>query len=92
MSDATTASRPAAPCAAGLAGLLPFLRPYRGRIALFELLVANPAIRALIRNGASAGEFLRVAIGDGMHTLKQDGIEKILMGKTDLLQVGSACV
>jgi type II secretory ATPase GspE/PulE/Tfp pilus assembly ATPase PilB-like protein len=86
----------------GKGGKLSVMRPvgckecnktgYRGRIALFELLAVNPAIRSLVRNGASAGEFLKFAISDGMHTLKQDGIEKILMGKTDLLQVRSACV
>jgi type II secretory ATPase GspE/PulE/Tfp pilus assembly ATPase PilB-like protein len=64
---------------------------YRGRTALFELLVVTPAIRALIRNNASVGDFLKVAVGDGMRTLKQDGIEKILLGKTDLLQVRGAC-
>jgi type II secretory ATPase GspE/PulE/Tfp pilus assembly ATPase PilB-like protein len=65
---------------------------YRGRIALFELLVVTPAMRALIRSNASAGEFLKLAIADGMLTLKQDGIEKLLMGKTDLRQVRCACV
>lgn len=65
---------------------------YRGRIALFELMMVTPAIRGLVRNKASASDFLKTAIGDGMHTLKQDGIEKILMGKTDLFQVRSACI
>lgn len=65
---------------------------YRGRIALFELLEVTPAIRSLIRSNASAGDFLKAAIAGGMRTLKQDGIEKMLMGKTDLHQVRSACV
>lgn len=65
---------------------------YRGRTAIFELLVVTPAVRTLIRNNASVGDFLKVAVAEGMRTLKQDGIEKILLGKTDLLQVRGACV
>ena len=32
------------------------------------------------------------AIADGMTTLKQDGIEKVLAGHTDLLQVRKVCI
>jgi len=32
------------------------------------------------------------AIKDGMTTLKQDGIEKILAGTCDLLQVRQVCI
>lgn len=65
---------------------------YRGRLALFELLVVNPDIRSLVRKQASAADFLRAGIASGMHTLKQDGIEKALMGLTDMYQVRGACI
>ena len=32
------------------------------------------------------------AVGSGMRTLKMDGMEKILMGQTDLKQVRSVCI
>jgi hypothetical protein len=31
-------------------------------------------------------------VAAGMHTLKMDGMEKILMGLTDLKQVRSVCI
>jgi type II secretory ATPase GspE/PulE/Tfp pilus assembly ATPase PilB-like protein len=37
-------------------------------------------------------EIRNQAISDGMTTLKQDGIEKILSGHTDLLQVRKVCI
>jgi type II secretory ATPase GspE/PulE/Tfp pilus assembly ATPase PilB-like protein len=32
------------------------------------------------------------ALDDGMRTLKQDGIEKVLMGITDMKQVRAVCI
>jgi type II secretory ATPase GspE/PulE/Tfp pilus assembly ATPase PilB-like protein len=37
-------------------------------------------------------DITRTAIREGMLTLKQDGIEKILQGHTDLKQVRSVCL
>jgi len=64
---------------------------YSGRIGLYELLSATPQLRALIRHQSSAFEYQAVGIAEGMRTLKQDGIVKILMGITDLAQVHCAC-
>lgn len=60
---------------------------YRGRIGLHELLVATPQIKRLAQTGGRIEEIRRVALEQGMRTLKQDGIEKILRGETDLVQV-----
>jgi type II secretory ATPase GspE/PulE/Tfp pilus assembly ATPase PilB-like protein len=65
---------------------------YRGRLGLYEVLEGTPAIRRLIRSQASAADFQQTAIAEGMATLKQDGILKALRGKTDMLQVRSACI
>jgi type II secretory ATPase GspE/PulE/Tfp pilus assembly ATPase PilB-like protein len=32
------------------------------------------------------------AIGEGMRTLKMDGMEKVLMGHTDMKQVRAVCI
>lgn len=64
---------------------------YRGRVALFELLEATPEIRELIAHQSSAAEYQRIAVSQGMRTLKQDGIEKALLGLTDMTQVRGAC-
>lgn len=64
---------------------------YKGRIGLYELLQATPALRGLIRKRAPASEYLATGVAEGMRTLKQDGIEKVLCGVTDIIQVRSVC-
>jgi type II secretory ATPase GspE/PulE/Tfp pilus assembly ATPase PilB-like protein len=64
---------------------------YRGRVALFELMEATPEIRELVVHKAPAAEYQRIAVEQGMRTLKQDGIEKALLGLTDLAEVRGAC-
>jgi type II secretory ATPase GspE/PulE/Tfp pilus assembly ATPase PilB-like protein len=65
---------------------------YKGRIGLYELLRATPSLRHLIRQQSAASEYLAAGVEDGMRTLKQDGIEKVLSGITDMIQVRSACI
>ncbi len=65
---------------------------YRGRIALHELLVPNDEIRELIVKAAPVHEIREAALRNGMFTLKQDGILKVLTGETDLKQVRAVCV
>lgn len=60
---------------------------YRGRLGLFELMIASDDIRHAIIHGAGASELFRLAQAEGMRTLKQDGILKVLEGQTDLAQV-----
>jgi type II secretory ATPase GspE/PulE/Tfp pilus assembly ATPase PilB-like protein len=60
---------------------------YRGRVGLFELLPATAEVKRLIIDGASATDLFELALQQGMQTLKQDGIAKVLSGVTDLSQV-----
>jgi len=60
---------------------------YKGRMALFELLVADPAMKRLVQTRAPVPEIEAAALKNGMHTLKQDGIAKVLQGLTDINQV-----
>jgi type II secretory ATPase GspE/PulE/Tfp pilus assembly ATPase PilB-like protein len=64
---------------------------YRGRIGLHELLVGSPATKKLIQTRATVAELQARAITEGMRTLKQDGIDKILQGHTDIEQIRSVC-
>jgi type II secretory ATPase GspE/PulE/Tfp pilus assembly ATPase PilB-like protein len=65
---------------------------YHGRTAIHELLKASRKIKQLIQ-GASPMDIIReTAIDEGMCTLKQDGIQKILKGQTDLFQVRRVCI
>jgi type II secretory ATPase GspE/PulE/Tfp pilus assembly ATPase PilB-like protein len=65
---------------------------YKGRVGLHELLVADDEIKRLIQERARVAELFAAAVGAGMRTLKMDGMEKILMGLTDLKQVRSVCI
>lgn len=65
---------------------------YRGRIGLHELLIATPKIKHLILTRAPVTEIQAEALQSGMRTLKQDGIEKVLLGYLDLPQVRAVCI
>jgi type II secretory ATPase GspE/PulE/Tfp pilus assembly ATPase PilB-like protein len=60
---------------------------YAGRLAIFELLVASPEVKRLILRQGSVEQIVAQAIAEGMRTLKQDGIEKVLQGLTTIEQV-----
>ncbi len=60
---------------------------YRGRTGIHELLVSSPALRDLIYRKATAAEIEALAMEEGMRTLMQDGIAKLVRGQTDLEQV-----
>ena len=59
----------------------------KGRVALHELLCGSDELRSLIQNRAKTAEMLSVAIKEGMTTLVQDGIGKVLSGLTTYDQV-----
>jgi len=60
---------------------------YKGRMGIHELLKNSDAIRSLIKQRAPTEEIKKVAISEGMLTLKQDGVLKVLQGYTDIHQV-----
>jgi type II secretory ATPase GspE/PulE/Tfp pilus assembly ATPase PilB-like protein len=57
---------------------------YRGRAGIHELMTVSREMRHLIQTGARAEELQRQATSQGMRTLRQDGIEKVLAGVTTL--------
>jgi type II secretory ATPase GspE/PulE/Tfp pilus assembly ATPase PilB-like protein len=65
---------------------------YRGRMGLHELLVGTTEMKTLIQQRAKMEDIRDQALTDGMTTLKQDGIEKIIGGHTDMLQVRKVCI
>jgi type II secretory ATPase GspE/PulE/Tfp pilus assembly ATPase PilB-like protein len=65
---------------------------YKGRIALHELMVCNDAIKRLIQERSRVSQLLSQALEDDMRTLKQDGMEKVLLGHTDMKQVRMVCI
>lgn len=65
---------------------------YKGRIGLHELLIADDDIKKLIQERARVAEIFAASVEGGMRTLKMDGMEKIMMGLTDLKMVRSVCI
>jgi len=60
---------------------------YKGRIAVYELLVADAAVKRLVQTRAPVTEIAAVAAQNGLRTIKQDAIDKAIQGLTDLQQV-----
>lgn len=60
---------------------------YKGRAGLHELLAVSKDIRRMIQTGARAEELQHAALTEGMRTLRQDGILKVLQGVTTLSEV-----
>jgi type II secretory ATPase GspE/PulE/Tfp pilus assembly ATPase PilB-like protein len=63
---------------------------YLGRLAIHELMLADDAIRLHIRHREAAAVLQASALAAGMKTLRQDGIDKVLAGLTDMSEVLSA--
>jgi type II secretory ATPase GspE/PulE/Tfp pilus assembly ATPase PilB-like protein len=60
---------------------------YRGRVSIHELLLNTEEIKQLIQSRARTTDILQRACQDGMTTLLQDGIQKVLRGLTTFQQV-----
>ncbi|MDY0275641.1 MAG: ATPase, T2SS/T4P/T4SS family [Desulfomicrobium sp.] len=65
---------------------------YRGRTGIHELLVATPEIRKAIVQKQSAEAIATLAIEQGMRTLYQDGIAKVIKGDIDIFQLQKVTV
>lgn len=65
---------------------------YKGRVGLHELLVADDSVKKLIQERARVAELFAASVEGGMRTLKMDGMEKVMMGLTDLKMVRQVCI
>ncbi len=57
---------------------------FRGRTGIHELLVLDEKVRSAILQGKDAGELNSIASHDGMLSLHEDGLRKVLAGVTSL--------
>ncbi|MGA0612978.1 ATPase, T2SS/T4P/T4SS family [Caldimonas sp. KR1-144] len=60
---------------------------FAGRTGIHELMPISRPLRRLIQTGARAEELQRCALAEGMATLRQDGIDKVLQGLTTIDEV-----
>ena len=60
---------------------------YRGRTGIFEVLRISPAIEDLVMRRASVSEIRLQAYRDGMRTLREAALAKVMAGETSLAEV-----
>jgi len=60
---------------------------YRGRQGVYEVMTMTPKVRELVLERASAGEIKKLAISEGMLTLRRDGLEKLKRGITTVEEI-----
>jgi len=60
---------------------------YKGRTGIYELLILNDKIRALIIDKSHTALIKEAAVENGMKTLLKDGVEKIFLGVTTIEEV-----
>ncbi|MBV6321058.1 GspE/PulE family protein [Duganella violaceipulchra] len=65
---------------------------YKGRVGLHELMIGSDKVKKLLQEHARVAQLLAAALEDGMLTLKMDGIEKVLLGITDIKMVRAVCI
>ncbi len=60
---------------------------YKGRIAIFELMIITDTIRDLISSNITSGKLRETALKEGMCQLKEDGLKKVCEGVTTIDEV-----
>jgi type IV pilus assembly protein PilB len=60
---------------------------YKGRVGLYEVMLMSPEIERLTVERATSEEIKKVAIAEGMKTLRRDGVDKVLKGLTSYEEV-----
>ena len=60
---------------------------YRGRIAIFEIIPMSRDIRRLIFDGSNEDEIRVMALEQGMVSLRESGLRKVLNGTTSIQEI-----
>jgi general secretion pathway protein E len=60
---------------------------YRGRLGIYELLVIDDSVRALIAKRADTASIRKAAVEAGMTSLRRDGLRKVKAGITTIEEV-----
>jgi type IV pilus assembly protein PilB len=60
---------------------------YRGRIGLFSVMTMSERLKEMTVDNAAQAELTRVAHGEGMLTLREDGLAKVHSGVTAIAEV-----
>jgi type II secretory ATPase GspE/PulE/Tfp pilus assembly ATPase PilB-like protein len=61
-------------------------------MGIHELMEGTPEVKLMIKKQASTETILEQSMKEGMSTLKQDGILKVIEGITDIAEVRRVCI
>lgn len=64
----------------------------KGRVALHELLLGSDQMKRMVQQKARTEDMLKTALSEGMTTLVQDGIQKVLQGLTTYKEVKAVAI
>ena len=64
-----------------------FQTGYRGRIAIFEMMMMGYKLKTLIQNTHDAFQIKQESLKLGLTTLRRDGIDKVLRGITTIEEI-----
>lgn len=65
---------------------------YKGRLGIHEILEAGDHLKYLIKRRVDTDDIRNQAVKDGMTSLKQDGILKVIQGLTDIHEIRRVCI
>jgi type IV pilus assembly protein PilB len=65
---------------------------YRGRLAIHEVMTVTEDIERLAVARASSEEIMRTAVEQGMQRLRDDGLAKVLLGRTTIEEIGRVVI
>jgi type II secretory ATPase GspE/PulE/Tfp pilus assembly ATPase PilB-like protein len=65
---------------------------FKGRVALHELLLGSDQIKRMVQQKARTEDMLKTALAEGMTTLVQDGVHKVLQGLTTYKEVKAVAI
>ena len=60
---------------------------YHGRTGIFELIPMSRDIRGMVFDNSNEDEIRQKALDEGMITLRESGIDKVLKGSTTIAEV-----
>jgi type IV pilus assembly protein PilB len=60
---------------------------YKGRMGVHEVMTMSETLERLTVENASADEIKRVAVAEGMLTLREDGFAKVVLGQTSIEEI-----
>lgn len=64
-----------------------FKTGYRGRVGIFEFMLLDNNLKSLILQAFDSNKIKRAALENGMITLRQDGVTKVLSGTTTIEEI-----